>query len=63
MVLLITKKRLETEIHVLLDVAMEQSEARLIREQVDRNATVQRNDDGVFHNSASWLAVHIDELK
>ena len=63
MLLLITKKRLETEIHMLLDVAVEQGEARLTRDQVDRNATVQRNDDGVFHNSASRLAVHIDELK
>ena len=53
------KKRLETEVHVVLDVAMEQRRAGLIGQQIHRCSSIVRHDHVVLDDSRSGRSVHI----
>src|SRR5580692_3406871 len=59
----VTKQRHETEVHVLLDMAVKQSQAWLVGDQIHRGASKCGNDHRVFLDAGSWLAVDFDELE
>ena len=59
----VAKQRLETKVHVLLDMAMKQREARLIGDEIHRDASKCGNDHGILHDAGSWLAVEFDKLE
>ena len=59
----VAKQRHETKVHVLLDMAVKQRQARLVGDQVHRGASICRNDHRVFHDAGSRLAVEFDELE
>jgi hypothetical protein len=55
----VTKKRFETVVHVLLDVAVEQGEPRLIRGEIDNRPAVVRDHDRILDNTRGFLAVDL----
>src|SRR5580700_4143293 len=59
----VTKQRHETEVHVLLDMAVKQSQAWLVGDQIHRGASKCGNDHRVFLDAGSRLAVEFDELE
>src|SRR5262252_4399153 len=59
----VPKQGLESEVHVMLDVTVEQGQAWLVRDELDGRASVERHDDGVFENAARRLSVDLDHLE
>src|ERR1700678_2678261 len=59
----VAKQRHETEVHVLLDMAVKQRQARLVGDQIDRGASIGGKDHRVFLYAGSRLAVELDELE
>jgi hypothetical protein len=59
----VAKQRRETNIHVLLDMAVKQREARLVGDQIHCDASERGNDHRIFHDAGSRLAVELDELE
>src|SRR6266404_4690316 len=53
----IVEERLEAKIHVLLNVAMKESEPGLVGDEVDCRASEEWHDDCVFHDAGGGLAV------
>src|SRR6516165_1615797 len=58
----IAKERFEAVIHVLLDVAVKESQARLISGEIDDHSPVVRYDDRVLKNADRLLAVDLGQL-
>src|ERR1700723_2022143 len=59
----VAKQRPETKVHVLLDMAVKQREARLIGDEIHRDASKCGNDYGILHDSGSGFAVDLDEFE
>ena len=59
----IAKRRHETKVHVLLDMAVKQREARLVGDQIHSGAPKRGNDYRILHDAGSGLAVEFDKLE
>src|SRR5580698_3932409 len=59
----VAKQRHETKIHVLLDMAVKQRQARLVGDQIHRGAPKCGNDHGVLPDASGRFAVEFDELE
>ena len=59
----VAKQRLETKIHVLLDMAVEQREARLVGDQIHGGAPKCGNDHSIFLDTGGGLAVDLHKLE
>src|ERR1700734_3426675 len=59
----VPKQRHETKVHVLLDMAVKQRQARLIGDQIHRRAPKCRNDHRILPDTGGRLAVEFDELE
>ena len=59
----VAKQRHETKVHVLLDMAVKQREARLVSDQIHCGASKCGNDHRIFLDAGSGLAVELDELE
>src|SRR3569833_822618 len=53
----------EPGVHVSLDMAVKQTQARLVGQEVDARPAVQGNHYSVFHDATGGLPVHVDELE
>lgn len=62
-VLVVSKQRHKTKVHVLLDMAMEQSQAGLIGDEIDRCAAECGNDHRVLLHSGGRLAIDFDKFE
>jgi hypothetical protein len=62
-VLGVAKQRLETKVHVLLDMAVKQREARLVGDQIHGGASKCGHDHRIFPDAGSRLAVELDKLE
>src|SRR6202034_3578070 len=59
----VAKQRHETKVHVLLDMAVKQRQARLVGDQIHRGASKCGHDHGIFLDAGSRLAVELDKLE
>src|SRR5215469_1059625 len=59
----VAKQRHETKVHVLLDMAVKEREARLVGYQIHRGASPCGNDHRVLLDPGSRLAVELDEFE
>ena len=59
----IAEQGLEAEIHMLLDVAMEEREAGLVGGEVDAGSTVVRDDDRILQDPRGLPAIDLGEFK
>ena len=61
--LAVAKQRLESKVHVLLDMAVKQREAWLVGHQVHHGPAKCGNDHRVLQDAGSGLAVELDEFE
>src|ERR1700722_8160419 len=59
----VAKQCPEPKVHVLLDMAVKQREARLVGDQIHRGASKCGNDHRILLDAGSWLAVELDKLE
>ncbi len=59
----VAKQRLETKVHVLLDMAVKQRQARLVGDQIHGGASKCGNDHRILLDAGSRLAVEFDKLE
>src|ERR1700744_3698959 len=59
----VAKQGHETEVHVLLDMAVKQRQARLVGDQIHCGASKCGNDHRVFLDAGSLLTVEFNELE
>src|SRR3569833_1428579 len=59
----IAEQCFEPVVHVSLDMAVKQTQARLVGQEVDARPAVQGNHYSVFHDATGGLPVHVDELE
>src|ERR1700727_2306423 len=59
----VAKQRLETKVHVMLDMAVKQREAWLVGDQVHGGATKCGNNHRILHDAGGVFPVEFDELK
>ena len=59
----VAEQRFEAKIHVLLNMAVKQREARLIGDHIHGGASKCGNDYRVLHNTGGRLAIELDDLE
>src|ERR1700691_5796649 len=59
----VAKQRHETKVHVLLDMAVKQRQARLVSDQIHCGASKCGNNHRILLDAGSGLAVELDELE
>src|SRR5271170_6469725 len=59
----VAKQRLETKVHMLLDMAVKQREARLVGDQIHGGTSKCGNDHRILLDAGSRLAVELDKLE
>ena len=59
----VAEEGLESVVHVLLYMAVEERQARLVGYEVNHGAAVIRNDYRVFYDAAGLGAVHFYQLE
>ena len=59
----ITEERFEAEVHMLLDVAVEEGEAGLVGGEVDAGSAVVRDYYGVLDDAGGFAAVDLGEFE
>src|SRR5580704_8176032 len=59
----VAKQCLETKVHVLLDMAVKQREARLVGDQIHGGASKRGNNHRILLDAGSRLAVELDKLE
>src|ERR1700733_3013313 len=59
----VAKQRLETKVHVLLDMAVKQRQARLVGDHIHHSASECGNDHRILLDAGSGLAIELDKLE
>jgi hypothetical protein len=59
----VAEKRFESEVHMLLDMAMKQSQSRLISGEIHGSAPEERNDHRILYYSGGSLATVLGNFK
>jgi hypothetical protein len=59
----VTEESFEAEVHVVLDVAVEEAEAGLVRGELDGGAAIEGDHYGVLDQARCGLAVNVDQLE
>jgi len=59
----VAEEGLEAEVHMLLDVAVEEGGAGLVGDKINSGAAVEGHDDRILNNTAGGLAVEVHELE
>jgi len=59
----VAKQRLETKVHVVLDVAMKEREAWLVCDQIHGGTAKCGNDHRILHDACRGFAVELDKLE